>query len=344
MRMSMRLLLLLMATSLWLASAASAVVIDWVTVGDPGNACDTQVDGCFGSVANAYRISKYEITNAQYAEFLNAKAKSDPLGLYNGNMSGTLGGITRSGTDPNYSYSVIAGRGDVPVVAVSFYAAMRFANWLHNGQGSASTETGAYTLLGGTATPSNGDTVTRDPNAQVFIPSDDEWYKAAYYDPGTGIYYDYPVGTDTQTVCSTPTSSANYANCSSAVSNVTAVGSYTGSASPNGTFDQGGNVEEWNETLYTINGNPYRGIRGSWFNGGPTDMGAANESFGGAGALYAAIGFRVASPAPAPAVPLLGPLGLAVLGAGLVIAGVRRLRATIVTTQQGVSAHSGCGS
>lgn len=329
MRVSMR-LPAVVAASLWLAGAASAVTIDWVTVGDPGNACDTQTQGCFGAVASAYRISKYEITNAQYVEFLNAKAASDPLGLYNGNMSATFGGITRTGSNPNYSYSVIGGRGDLPVVAVSFYSAMRFANWLQNGQGLASTETGAYTLLGGTATPSNGTTVTRNPDAQVFIPSEDEWYKAAYYDPSSGSYYDYPAGTDTQTVCTTPTSSANRANCSSAVSDVTAVGSYTGSASPNGTFDQGGNLVEWNETILTISGNLLRGIRGSWFNGAATDMGASARSSGVPSAVYAAVGFRVASPGsapPPPAAPSLGTLGLEALGAGLMIVGVRKLRA-----------------
>ena len=45
-------------TFLLLAPAASAVNIEWVTVGDPGNACDTQTAGCFGAVANVYRISK----------------------------------------------------------------------------------------------------------------------------------------------------------------------------------------------------------------------------------------------------------------------------------------------
>jgi formylglycine-generating enzyme required for sulfatase activity len=328
----MRLLAAVAAASswLWLASAAGAVTIEWVTVGDPGNACDTQAQGCFGAVANAYRISKYEITNAQYAEFLNAKAKSDPLGLYSADMSGTFGGITRIGSDPNYSYSVITGRGDLPVVAVSFYAAMRFANWLNNGQGLETTESGAYTLLGGTAIPSNGTTVTRNANAQVFIPTEDEWYKAAYYDPNSSSYYDYAAGTDTHPECSTPTSLANHANCFYAVSDATAVGTYTGSSSPNGTFDQGGNVEEWNETIFTVNGNPFRGIRGGSFNDFYIALGASAQSAGEAATQYAAIGFRVASPGSAPppsAVPSLEWLGAAVLGAGLMVAGLQKLRA-----------------
>src|SRR5262245_13240718 len=71
--------------------AASAVTVDWTPVGNPGNACDTQFEGCFGSVGTAYQIGTYEVTNAQYAEFLNAKAAADPLALYDTSMS-----ITRS--------------------------------------------------------------------------------------------------------------------------------------------------------------------------------------------------------------------------------------------------------
>ena len=106
-----KLLLLLTACALWLTSApASAVTLDWVTVGDPGNACDVQSQGCFGSVANTYRISRHEVTNAQYAEFLNAKAASDSLDLYNLSMGSGFGGITRSGSSGSYTYSPIAGR------------------------------------------------------------------------------------------------------------------------------------------------------------------------------------------------------------------------------------------
>jgi hypothetical protein len=73
--------------SLVIASSASAVTMAWTPIGNPGNACDPQPDvsgagsGCFGAVPYAYFIGTYEVTNAQYAEFLNAKAKSDPFGL-----------------------------------------------------------------------------------------------------------------------------------------------------------------------------------------------------------------------------------------------------------------------
>ncbi len=98
------------------ASTAHGVTIQWVEVGDPGNACDTQPQGCFGAVADAYGISETEVTTAEYAEFLNAVAATDTYGLYHtamGNPSPVYwgyGGITRSGSSGSYTYSAIPGR------------------------------------------------------------------------------------------------------------------------------------------------------------------------------------------------------------------------------------------
>ena len=188
---------------LLVALPAGAVTIDWVPVGDPGNAADT-ASNCLnsaadcGSVADAYRISKYEVTNAQYAEFLNAMAATDPFGLYNTSMgSDATGGITRSGCPGSYSYAVKSGLENKPVIYVSFYDALRFANWLHNGQPAGAqetgtTETGAYTITG--ADEQYGRAQRRAPC--TFLPSENEWYKAAYYDPVRAGYFDYPTGTD----------------------------------------------------------------------------------------------------------------------------------------------------
>ena len=57
------------------------------------------------------------MTNAQYAEFLNAKAASDPLGLYGRFMdpsNSNWGGIARGGADGSYVYSAVAGRAEMP--------------------------------------------------------------------------------------------------------------------------------------------------------------------------------------------------------------------------------------
>jgi formylglycine-generating enzyme required for sulfatase activity len=92
-------------------------------------------------------------------------------------------------------------------------------------------------------------------------------------------------------------------DCDSTIAAVTTVGAYTGSASPYGIFDQGGNVWEWNEEI--VSGS-YRGIRGgSWviyagylaasfpFGNDPT-----NEDD--------SVGFRVASLVPEPGPGWLG--------------------------------------
>jgi formylglycine-generating enzyme required for sulfatase activity len=302
---------LFVLAALLLALPAHAVTIDWVTVGDPGNACDPQFAGCFGAVSNVYRISQHETTNAQYAEFLNAVAETDTYDLYHMNMGSGYGGITRSGSSGSYTYSAIAGREDMPVNYVTFYDALRFANWLHNGQGSGDTETGAYSI---TAEGVTNNSITRNADATIFLTNDDEWYKAAYFD-GTS-YFDYPAGTDTQPVCAAAGTTANTANCDSVVDDLTEVGSYTGSPSPHGTFDQGGNLWEWNETKITT---AFRGVRGGAFVSIPSTLAGANRGFTNPAAEGAYVGFRVAM-IPEPSTALLLASGLA----GLAAAGQRR--------------------
>ena len=293
---------------------ALGVTIDWVTVGLPGNAADEQTG--FGSVAYTYRISKYEVTNAQYVEFLNAVAVvDDPNGLYNTEMSAGLGGgISRSGSSGAYSYAPIEGRGGMPVTYVSFWDAMRFANWLHNGQGagaqdSTTTEAGAYTV---TELGVANNSIVRNAGARIVLPDSDEWYKAAYHN-ALGIqatdWFNYPTGTDVLPTCSGPTSAPNHANCGMIVNDVTPVGSYPGSISPWGTLDQGGNVHEWSETTSTPVGDG-REIRGGSFGDAPRGMGShvlrvdfpSNET--------GIEGFRIVMLVPEPRTGLLVALGL----------------------------------
>jgi len=124
------------------------------------------------------------VTNAQYADFLNAKAAGDPLGLYDASMdSDSRGGIIQSGVSGGFTYATKTNMADKPVNFVSWYDSIRFANWLNNGQGTGSTETGTCTLLGGTATPGNGQSISRNGGAMWFVTGESEWYKAAYYQP-----------------------------------------------------------------------------------------------------------------------------------------------------------------
>src|SRR5262245_9564119 len=174
------LLLRLGLLSLVIASSGSAVTMAWTPIGNPGNSCDPMLQGCFGAVPYSYNIGTYEVTNAQYTEFLNAVAsEGDTTGIYSPSMS-----ITQTVVSPDgYGYSAVAGRESMPVTFVSFYPALRFVNWLYNGQptgkqDSTTTEDGAYTLLGGLPDMD----VTRNAGATIVLPSRDEWYKAAYYD------------------------------------------------------------------------------------------------------------------------------------------------------------------
>ncbi|MBN1442417.1 MAG: SUMF1/EgtB/PvdO family nonheme iron enzyme [Planctomycetes bacterium] len=235
------------------ADVWSDVEIPLVTVGDPGNPPDSTG---LGSVAREFRIGRFEVTSAQYAVFLNAVARSDPQGLYHPAMS-----IARTGTEGEYLYSTTAGEDDLPVRFVSYHDALRFANWLHNGQpegeqGPATTENGAYTLEGPMAA---GD---RRPDARFFLPSEDEWYKAAYHRGGAAEgYWRFPTRSDQPPTAAAPGDGDSLANFDQVAGGVTPVGSYPDAAGPYGTFDQAGNVWEWVETAIDID----RGLRGgSW--------------------------------------------------------------------------------
>jgi len=242
--------------------------LQFVTVGDPGNASD--ISG-YGSVDYTYRIGKYEVTNLQYTEFLNAvdPAGNNQYSLYNSNMGSGYGGITfSSGNGDGLKYASISGRGNMPVNWVSFWDACRFTNWLNNGQGSADTETGAYTL---TASGMSNNTIIRNTDWKYAVTSENEWYKAAYYDPcksGGAGYWAYPTGSNNcPTAQGPPGDDAlnGSANIAWVVGDLTNVGaySYKPSASPYGTFDQGGNVWEWNDVTVSSD---YRLLRGGAFN------------------------------------------------------------------------------
>jgi len=246
--------------------AQPLVNIETVTVGDAGNPADTTG---FGAVADVFAIGKYEVTISQYTTFLNSAASvtsdSHILNLWDARMAtdSNITGISRSGAGTlasPYSYSVI-GSGNRPIAYVSWFGAARFANWVNNGANNgASTETGAYTLNGATS----GLGFTKNAEAKWWIPSENEWYKAAYYDPspsgpGNDDYWFYPMRSDSSPFneIGALANQANYyagdysvtqnPTYSSSQNYLTDGGAYSGSASYYGTYDQGGNVIEWLE-------------------------------------------------------------------------------------------------
>ena len=110
-------------------------------------------------------------------------------------------------------YAVRSNMGDKPVNFVSWFDAARVSNWLHNGAQTYGTtnsgtgapqNTGAYTL--GTAT--SGTAPAQNVGAQYYIPTENEWYKAAYYNPtlntGAGGYRVYGNGFDSAPTAEIP--------------------------------------------------------------------------------------------------------------------------------------------
>jgi formylglycine-generating enzyme required for sulfatase activity len=318
----------MVASLLAFGSPAYGVTIDWVAVEDPGNANDTTG---YGAVSYAYSVSKYEITYGQFTEFLNAIAKTDTFNLYfayNG-----VGVINRTGAPGSYVYSVTAGYENRPVYA-DFWNSLRFANWLHNGQpvglqSSLTTEGGAYTI---TAAGITANSITRNVGASIFLTSENEWYKAAYYDAITPSYFDYPTGTNAVPICTAPTGTPNRANCNSAGS--VAVGSYPGSPSPYGTYDQAGNLWEWNESA----SGGFRIVRGGGYTSATgADAAMTLRGVGWPEIDYAHVGFRVATTA---VVPEPGTAALVVTGLLCLAASARRLDGHSSPRTSRTAAHS----
>jgi formylglycine-generating enzyme required for sulfatase activity len=311
---------------------ARAVTIDMVTVGNAGNANDT--GGTFnGAVNYEYQIGKYDVTIGQYTAFLNAADPNgeNPNGIYNSSMATNLNiaGISyTSGASAGSKYAAIkigGASGNRPITYVSWFDAARFANWMTNGQGNGSTETGAYTLNGKTT----GNAVAANPGAAFRLPTNDEWYKAAYFSPNYGGpsvpgYYDYATQSDSPPG-NTIGSTANQANwytgsrfsvtqSGSYIANqnyLTDVGAFSGSESFYGTFDQSGNVYQWNDLDGLASSGSSRGLRGgNWDDGYPFYLSSSFSDSGDPSSEDYYSGFRLASPLGASSVPEIDPNSL----------------------------------
>jgi len=250
-----------------------------VTVGDAGNAADTNTGSVYGAVSYSYQIGTYDVTGSQYTAFLNAVGSTDTYGLYNASMgtNTSVAQISRSGSSGSYTYAVLNSTGSRPISYVSWFDSARFSNWMSNGQPSGSqssttTENGAYTLVNGATSGNAVAANATNPNTGLpptfRIPLENEWYKAAYYSPdyggsGVGGYYAYGTQSDTDPG-TTIGSGANQANYNNAIGHSTDVGSFSGSGSFYGTFDQTGNVWQWNDLDGTAGSS--RGRRGGGWN------------------------------------------------------------------------------
>lgn len=318
------------------AARAEAVTMQWTFVGNPGNAPDplvalTDETSGYGPVDYNYNIGTNLVTYGQYAEMLNAKDLngSNQFRLYNAGMADpTHGGIRFVPANPSGSkYVVMAGRENRPAAYVAWNSAIRFANWLNNGQGNGSTETGAYTLgpLDPNGRPLNPAAVTRNPGAQVFLPSENEWYKAAYYNPDTESYFRFATGTNTIPIWGPPSGDPNIANFvpggypgslyELSIGHTTDVGAFYNAVSPYGTYDQSGNVDQWNESMIQVGDYQFRGLRGGAYSYVWDHMLASYRGNAHPNGEYSSVGFRVASIAAS--VPEPSSLALALIAGAL---------------------------
>jgi sulfatase modifying factor 1 len=252
--------------------------IDFVPIGHAGNGTDPATGNLYGAVSSSYRIGKYEITAAQW-QTINTAAGIGDSGYWSGNQ---------------------------PVADISWYEAAQFCNYLTSGDKSL----GAYQLgTNGSITINRAAAVSTYGTAYV-IPTENEWYKAAYFKPDASGYSLYANGTSTLPVAGV---NSNYDNVIGSPWDKT-----NGTPEQNGTFDMMGNVWEWNETLIVGSS---RGIRGGMYGG--YDFGAdffASSYRDSSDSVplyyeYPNLGFRVAT-IPEPATLLLLGLGGLVLRRG----------------------------
>lgn len=231
---------------------AHVAQIDWAVIEHPHNEA---ASGGRGRVDYVFRISKLEINNLQYSIFLNNVARRDTHQLFDTRMeTEPCGGIDRKIEGGKCFYNPRPGFEQLPVVFVSYMSAVRFVNWLHNGHDSTETETGAYDL--------GKPEIRRSPSAKYWIPTEDEWCKAAYFDPakqGRERYWKYPFCSDTEPVGGVSSTvlgkinrpqyglpaSADFVYSGQGRNVLLPSEAGSGVPSPLGTYHQGGNVAEW---------------------------------------------------------------------------------------------------
>lgn len=255
---------------------------DFVTIRDPGNIPYSGHDplsivGDRGGVNYEYRIGRYELTSAQWVDFLNAMQLGDEIFGWIPNFWGG----TVVATSPHYQFALIGPETAMqPAAGIPWRAAAYYCNWLHNGRptGFANVQDGAYDASTFTATSSTtvGDQDTRHPNAKYWIPSVDEWLKAVHYDPdrfgaNDGGWWDYPYASNDPPTSGWPDEGGETSAGVRGIDNFDAdvwrlpLGAYSSSSTPWGLFDASGGGAEWLEDWYAVHifGKRHRVINGS---------------------------------------------------------------------------------
>ena len=275
-------------------SGGNTFNMEFVTIGNAGNAPDTTGSpNPAGAVGYEYGLGKFEVSEEMITKF-------------NASQSLQITKDTRGTAKP--------------ATNVSWSEAARFVNWLNTSTGNQA----AYKFTTGgvndnIALWTSGDAgydvnnKYRNSLAKYVLPSFNEWYKAAYYNPTNSTYYDFPNGSDTEptaVVSGTTTGTAVYGQSfGQGPANV----NDAGGLSPYGVMGLGGNVFEWEESSFDVTSGNYnssgsssRGIRGGYWINDSSDMSSSARFNGNLDPSdeILCVGFRVASlPSSAAAVP-----------------------------------------
>ncbi len=256
-------------------SGSNAFTLNFVQISQTNNAADTTG---YGAVPYEYRASTYEITQ-------DAINKATASGMAN---------VTAG-----------AWEGNQPAANISWYAAAAFVNFLNTSTGNTAAydltfSNGSWSMAlwsSGQAWTEGGTNLYRNKDAYYFLPSENEWYKAAYFNPAGSNYFLYPTASS-----SVPTAVASGTNAGSAVyrgvASVPALVDSAGGLSPYGTMGQGGNVWEYTESAFdgtnSLPSEP-RAIRGGSFNSSENDLRSSLRPNNDPSSEFSSLGFRVAS-------------------------------------------------
>ena len=271
------------AEAVTIAHGGDSVDIDFVDIGNAGNTGDTAntVNGVNpGAVAYDYSIGKFEVTADQWAAVIAADSVVGNAGSWSGSQ---------------------------PTASSSWYEAAKFANWLTSGNALQ----GAYTFTDSTTfTGVDRATALTTYGTIYVLPSEDEWYKAAYLKSDGSGYTTYATGDSVPTAGT----EANYNGVNSEAWNVG-----SGIEENNGTYDMGGNVFEWGESAFdgTLDDpNESRVLRGGAWNYASFALQSSIRLINAPTIETNNLGFRVASVSAAVAVvPEPSSVGLLVIGA-----------------------------
>jgi hypothetical protein len=270
-------------------------------------------------VAYEYRIGRFEITTAQWMQFVNTfSTQGDEFRLFA--VPNRWGAVE----DPDYQgpgrrWMLPPGVPDAgmrPVFGPTWREAALYCNWLNNGQPSdfAAIQNGAYDASTFRRDPNGGilDQRTHHPGARFWIPTLDEWIKAAHFDPdrfgpGQPGYWTYSHRSEDPPIpgpAGVGETSAGYRIEPFGHLDIP-LGSYPAGVSPWGLFDVTGGTREWTEeTLEEIYGARVFRVADGVPAGDTPDPVTSPDLIGWAGGFSPTsegdIGLRIASIVPAP--------------------------------------------